>query len=162
MHSQELQKILDRRKEAGRPVTMARQITVDRIDKDGGGGFAIDVYDQDMYECETALYTSEDEFREDYLEVIKPLNRISMKAEQVRAEVRLKKIDILLNPHYMLVIKFEDETEEWSGSCLTTKKDDKGFTKLMEVFMEKYPNSRISLDRVTERNIELPRNYWNL
>jgi hypothetical protein len=69
----DLQTILNRRKEEGIPL-LDMHIKADEVDEDS---WAIDVYDLDLYECETALYSSEYEFRQD----AKRLRKIAKKKE---------------------------------------------------------------------------------
>jgi len=71
MHNQELMKIIHRRREAGRPI-VSRQVLLEDTpdsDPDNPESCAIDVWFEDMSDCETAMYVSKLEAEEDLAEV---------------------------------------------------------------------------------------------
>jgi len=156
MHSQELKKILLRYKEDGEQVQM-RQISTRKLTEDGGGGFAIDVYDRELYDCKTALYVSELEFLEDYKELDVSLHTRNMPADNVREGHALKRRYMLIAPHYILTVQW-DHSKKWAvGACCDTRKD--GWDKSKAELEEKYPDATFAVERITEENIDLSRNY---
>ena len=82
MHNLTLKKILDRCEEEGRAV-LPMHVKYSNIDDES---WAIDIYDLDLYECETALYASEKEYLDDLAELHNTL------VQTARETYRLEKV----------------------------------------------------------------------